>query len=91
MTSTLTPHECFFRENFVRPTIARDFLRHTLPHVLLADLVLERLVIFLPMSVTTRPGWTFSNTCCAPMSKTLGGLMKHRSVASTNKPYPESL
>ncbi len=45
MTSTPTPHDCFFRENFVRPAIARDLLRHTLPTELLADLDLERLVI----------------------------------------------
>ncbi|WPL11547.1 Rpn family recombination-promoting nuclease/putative transposase [Thiorhodovibrio litoralis] len=45
MTSTPTPHDCFFRENFVRPSVARDFLRHVLPPVLLADLDLERLVI----------------------------------------------
>ena len=45
MTSTPTPHDGFFRENFVRPAIARDVLRHTLPPELLADLDLERLVI----------------------------------------------
>jgi len=45
MTSTPTPHDGFFRENFVRPAIARDFLRHVLPQALLADLDLERLTI----------------------------------------------
>ncbi|WPL19111.1 putative transposase [Thiorhodovibrio winogradskyi] len=45
MTTTPTPHDCFFRENFVRPVIARDFLGQTLPPALLADLDLERLVI----------------------------------------------
>lgn len=45
MTTTPTPHGCFFRENFVRPAIARDVLRHVLPGELLADVDLERLVI----------------------------------------------
>jgi hypothetical protein len=45
MTTTPTPHDCFFRENFVRPAIARDVLRHVLPGELLADVDLERLVI----------------------------------------------
>jgi predicted transposase/invertase (TIGR01784 family) len=35
----------FFRENFARPAIARDFLRHHLPQALLAELDLERLAI----------------------------------------------
>jgi len=43
--TTPTPHDCFFRENFARHAIARDFLRHHLPQALLADLDLERLTI----------------------------------------------
>ncbi len=43
--TTPTPHDCFFRENFARPVIARDFLRHVLPQAVLADLDLERLRI----------------------------------------------
>ncbi len=35
----------FFRENFARPGIARNFMRHTLPGDLLAELDLERLTI----------------------------------------------
>jgi predicted transposase YdaD len=45
MTTTPTPHDCFFRENFARPGIARDFMRNTLPGDLLAELDLERLTI----------------------------------------------
>jgi len=43
--TTPTPHDGFFRENFARPAIARDFLRHHLPQALLAKLDLERLTI----------------------------------------------
>ncbi|WP_462321317.1 Rpn family recombination-promoting nuclease/putative transposase [Halochromatium sp.] len=45
MTTTPTPHDCFFRENFARPVIARDFLRHHLPAALLPELDLERMSI----------------------------------------------
>jgi predicted transposase/invertase (TIGR01784 family) len=45
MTTTPTPHDCFFRENFVRPAIARDFLAQTLPPALLAELDLDGLII----------------------------------------------
>lgn len=40
-----TPHDCFFRENFGRPAIARDFLRHVLPAALLAEVDLTALII----------------------------------------------
>lgn len=43
--TTPTPHDAFFRENFTRPGIARDVLRHVLPPALLAELDLERLTI----------------------------------------------
>ncbi|EIC22649.1 hypothetical protein Thi970DRAFT_02927 [Thiorhodovibrio frisius] len=45
IATTPTPHDCFFRENCVRPAVARRFLRHTLPPALLDDLDLDRLVI----------------------------------------------
>ncbi|WP_200248901.1 Rpn family recombination-promoting nuclease/putative transposase [Lamprobacter modestohalophilus] len=45
MTTTPTPHDCFFRENFARPVIARDFLQHHLPAALLPELDLERMSI----------------------------------------------
>ena len=45
MTTTPTPHDCFFRENFSRPVIARDFLLHHLPAALLAELDLDALTI----------------------------------------------
>jgi len=47
-----TPHGCFFRENFARPSIARDFLHHHLPQALLAELDLERLRILPDTFVT---------------------------------------
>lgn len=36
MDPSPTPHDCFFRENFARPAIAEDFLRHNLPAEVLA-------------------------------------------------------
>ena len=45
MTTTPTPHDCFFRENFSRPVIARDFLCHHLPAALLPELDLERMSV----------------------------------------------
>ncbi len=45
MEPTSTPHDCFFRENFGRPAIARDFLRHALPAAILAEVDLTTLTI----------------------------------------------
>ena len=52
MTTTPTPHDCFFRENFARPAIAQDFLRHVLPSALRAEIDLERLTISTDTFVT---------------------------------------
>lgn len=45
MDPTPTPHDCFFRESFGRPAIARDFLRGQLPAALLAEIDLATLTI----------------------------------------------
>ncbi|WP_213455887.1 Rpn family recombination-promoting nuclease/putative transposase [Thiocapsa sp.] len=52
MTTTPTPHDCFFRENFARPAIARDVLRHVLPQALCEAIDLERLTISTDTFVT---------------------------------------
>jgi predicted transposase/invertase (TIGR01784 family) len=52
MTTTPTPHDAFFRENFARPAIARDFLRHVLPQTLCEAIDLERLTISTDTFVT---------------------------------------
>jgi hypothetical protein len=52
MTTTPTPHDAFFRENFARPAIARDFLRHVLPQGLCEAIDLERLTISTDTFVT---------------------------------------
>jgi predicted transposase/invertase (TIGR01784 family) len=52
MDSTPTPHDCFFRENFGRPVIAQDFLRHNLPAEVLAELDLSTLEISKDSYVT---------------------------------------
>ena len=52
MTTTPTPHDSFFRENFARPAIARDFLCHVLPQALCEAIDLERLTISTDTFVT---------------------------------------
>jgi predicted transposase/invertase (TIGR01784 family) len=52
MDPTPTPHDCFFRENFGRPAIAQDFLRHSLPAEVLAALDLSTLEIAKDSYVT---------------------------------------
>ncbi|NEV65164.1 Rpn family recombination-promoting nuclease/putative transposase [Thiorhodococcus minor] len=42
---TPSPHDCFFRENFGRPALAEDFLRHHLPAPILAEIDLSTLAI----------------------------------------------
>jgi predicted transposase/invertase (TIGR01784 family) len=52
MDPTPTPHDCFFRENFGRPAIAEDFLRHRLPAAILAEIDLGTLTIAKDSDVT---------------------------------------
>ncbi|WP_373507314.1 Rpn family recombination-promoting nuclease/putative transposase, partial [Thiocapsa sp.] len=52
MDPTPTPHDGFFRENFGRPAIAEDFLRHNLPAEILAEIDLGTLTIAKDSDVT---------------------------------------
>ena len=52
MDATPTPHDCFFRENFGRPAIAQDFLRHHLAPAILAEIDLDSLTIAKDSYVT---------------------------------------
>ncbi|NEV65391.1 Rpn family recombination-promoting nuclease/putative transposase, partial [Thiorhodococcus minor] len=66
--TTPTPHDCFFRENFARPAIARDFLRHQLPPALLAELDLGRLRISPDTFVTEALRKVYSDPEVSPLN-----------------------
>jgi hypothetical protein len=84
MTTTPTPHDCFFRENFARPVIARDFLRHHLPAALLPELDLERMSISPDTFVTKALRKIYT------LSKAPGAWMSSKCAPYLNRPSPEN-